>query len=101
MQKLCKRVAIVRDGCVVKIEEVDALRKKQLKRVSLRLAERPEPGDIAWDGISDLRVDERNVALAFTGEAKNLVDGISSLPVEDLSIENPSLDEIFLHYYGN
>ena len=101
VQKLCKRVAIVRDGCVVKVEEIDALRKKQLKRVSLRLTQRPEPSDFAWDGISDLRVDERIVEMAFAGDARHLVNGISSLPVEDVSIEDPSLEEIFLHYYGN
>ncbi|OGD74598.1 MAG: ABC transporter [Candidatus Coatesbacteria bacterium RBG_13_66_14] len=99
VQKICGRVAILKGGRVVGVEEISSLRRKQLKRVRLSLAKPPEPGAFDIDGVHDLEVKDRDCRFLFDGRPGDLLALLAGMPVTDVTLEEPDLEEIFLHFY--
>jgi ABC-2 type transport system ATP-binding protein len=97
VEALCDRVAIIREGRIVDEGRVEELRGRRPKRVNLRLA-RPTPTiDIA--GITNLVQSDMTATFDYLGEAGVLLAALTTLPITDVRIDEPGLDEIFLSYY--
>lgn len=95
VERNCGRAAIIRDGSIIACENVETLSKTNAKRISVR-------GTLALNklkGIKDLRTDARSMSFLYTGEIKPLLQHLSEGDVSDVSITEPKLEEIFLHYY--
>lgn len=100
VQTLCKTVAIIREGRIINVEEIATLRKKQLKRVRISFTEDIEIPGLMLDGIRMLKKETgKEIEFLFSGNINELVHRLSVYQLENISIEEPSLDEIFLHYY--
>ncbi len=99
VQKICGRVAILKGGRVVGVEEISSLRRKQLKKVRLSLSEAPEPGVFDIEGVHDLEVKDHDCRFLFDGRIGDLLALLAGMPVKDLSLEEPDLEEVFLHFY--
>ncbi len=100
VQVFCKTVGIVKDGKIVNVEEIASLRKKQLKKVRILLAESGTIAQLGLAGIGPVESDAgKNLSFLYSGDINLLVEKLAGLPLHNLSIEEPSLEEIFLHYY--
>jgi ABC-2 type transport system ATP-binding protein len=100
VQILCKRVAIIKEGKIIQTEDIDNLRKKQLKRVKIEFEDHLPVDVEAIPGIRELIPGPGNqVSFIYPGNIIDLVGFLSGKKVSNLIIEEPSLDEIFLHYY--
>ena len=100
VQAFCKTVAIVKDGKIVNVEEIASLRKKQLKKVRILFPVVRTIEDLGLSGIGTVESGSgKNLAFLYSGDINLLIGKLAVQPVENLSIEEPSLDEIFLHYY--
>ena len=100
VQAFCKTVAIVKDGKIVKVEEIATLRKKQLKKVRILFPEARNIADIGIVGIGAVGPAFGNsMEFLYSGDINVLVEKLAGEKIENLSIEEPSLEEIFLHYY--
>jgi ABC-2 type transport system ATP-binding protein len=98
VQQLCTRVAVMKDGNVVKIEDIDILRQDNYKRVSLKSGTvSSEQFRIA--GVTNLSQDGHTISFLYKGSANALIAVIGGSDIEDIVIEDPSLEEIFMHYY--
>ncbi|MDM8002513.1 MAG: ABC transporter ATP-binding protein [Bacteroidota bacterium] len=101
VQMLCGRVAIIREGQIVNVEEIEALRKKQLRRVRVEFAENGGDNLAGLTGIEKMvAVSEKKVEFIFSGDMNMLISALRGRTVSDLTIEEPSLEEIFMHYYN-
>ena len=99
VQSICKRVAIIKAGKIVKVEDIDTLRKKQLKKVVIR-AKNISVEDLHLKGIETILTNsEQRLAFTFSGAIDDLINRLANLKVDDLLIEEPDLEEIFMHYY--
>jgi len=100
VQMLCKRVAIIKEGKIIQLEDIDNLRKKQLKKVFIEFGDQANKENFSIPGIESV-ISGPNNALSFmySGNINELVDFLSDKKLINLMIEEPSLDEIFLHYY--
>ncbi len=97
VQRLCDRVAIIKDGKVVAIEEMENLKTKRLKKVTLETSySTPE---IALSGVSDLKQDGTLTTFNYNGEMANLVKYLAGVDVVNVNIEECNLESIFLHFY--
>lgn len=98
IQHHCSRAAIIREGRIIACGSVEELAKTSAKRVSLR-------GDAdlsALSGIRDLQQTEDTFSFLYSGEMKPLLNVLTAGTVTDLTVAEPDLEEIFLHYYeGN
>ena len=101
VQALCRTVAVIRDGMIVNVEDVATLRQKQLKKVKIGFTAKMLPQNFRVKGMASVEIiDGTTVSFLFSGEIKDLVREISDLEIKHLIIEEPSLEEIFLHYYN-
>jgi ABC-2 type transport system ATP-binding protein len=102
VQMLCKRVAIIKGGRIIQLEDIDNLRKKQLKKVSVELDDYLNTTDFTFSGIEDLIAGPGNLfSFMYSGNINDLIAFLSGRKIINLKVEEPSLDEIFLHYYKN
>ena len=95
VQNNCTRAAVIREGRIIACDNVDALGRSNAKRVSVS-------GEIdisGLDGIKDLSTAERSFSFLYSGDMNTLLQRLSQGKVSDLSISEPDLEEIFLHYY--
>lgn len=99
VQKLCDRVAILREGRLVGIQSMKELRENGYKKISLTTKEPLQDDFLAIPGVANLKQDAYSASFMFNGNAMTIMDKLHSLALEDILIEEPSLEEIFLHYY--
>ena len=95
IQRNCTRAAIIRDGRIIACDSVDALSKTNAKRVTVH-------GMIELKGLSGVRdIEETNTSVSFLygGDMDNLLRVLSLGRVDDLTVTEPDLEEIFMHYY--
>lgn len=98
VQQLCTRVAVMKDGNIIKMEDIETLRQDNYKRVSLKTRDF-NIEQFSIKGITNLSHENHTVRFLFKGNANALVSAIAKNDIEDIAIEDPSLEEIFLHYY--
>lgn len=95
IQRNCTRAAIIREGRIIACDSVEALAKTSAKRVTAH-------GSIDLTGLSgirDLQKSEDGVSFLYSGDMNLLLRSLSANNIEDLSIAEPDLEEIFMHYY--
>ena len=95
IQNHCRHAAAVRNGKLLVSGSVDELVHTNVKKVTLRGVSYPPK----LEGINDIHTQGDTVKFLFGGEPKKLLNSLSALPITDLSIAEPDLDEIFMHYY--
>jgi ABC-2 type transport system ATP-binding protein len=102
VQMLCKRVAIIKEGKIIQLEDIDNLRRKQLKKVTIEFGDHLNYQTISIPGIESVVTGPGNlITCMYSGNINELVAFLSAKKLLNLIIEEPSLDEIFLHYYKN
>jgi len=99
VQKMCNRIAIIKQGMVLKVERIDDLRKRQFKSVTVEFAEPDAVLEI--EGMIKTEKWGNVQKFFFNGEMKNLLYALSHHDVHNVLIEEPSLEEIFMHCYEN
>lgn len=93
--KYCRHAGVIREGRLLISDRVENLSHTGVKRVCLRgVAESP-----ALPGMEDIRREQDTVSFLYSGQAKELVCRLSQVAFADLTITDPELDEVFLHYY--
>ena len=101
VEKTCNRVAIVRDGRLVRVDRVDALRDLAHHEVELRFSG-PVPTS-AFEhlaGVSDVSVEDHTLRMKVFGPIAPVVRQASQYELLDFVSREPSLEEIFLAEYG-
>lgn len=76
----CKNVAIMREGKLITVDTVAEITKTNAKRIKMMR-------------------DGKQEDFLYQGDLNKIVDELSGHYIEDILIEDPSLDEIFMHYY--
>jgi ABC-2 type transport system ATP-binding protein len=100
IQLLCKRVAIIKEGKIIKLENIETLRRKQLKRISIALSETENDDCLKIPGIEgSVNRTGDTVMFMYSGDINDLVRLLAVKRITNLTIEEPSLEEIFMHYY--
>jgi ABC-type Na+ transport system ATPase subunit NatA len=93
--RYCKHASVIREGRVLTSDSVQALRHTGVKRVAVRGA-----FDCATlDGVADVRTEDETLTFLYSGDVHRLLAQLSDAAVTDVNITDPSLDEVFMHYY--
>jgi ABC-2 type transport system ATP-binding protein len=101
VEKTCDRVAIIRDGRLVKVDRVEALRDLAHHQVELRFSgEVPIGAFAALPGVSDVAADEHVLRLRVSGSITPVVQEAARYELLDFVSREPSLEETFLAEYG-
>ncbi|MEE8458229.1 MAG: ABC transporter ATP-binding protein [Phycisphaerales bacterium] len=101
VERLCDRVAIVREGRLVADETLETLRGRARRRFTIRWVQLTDAAEIKPPPF--LSVDERRNRTwdgSLTGDTPQLVQWAATQPIEDLTIGHPDLDSLFRRYYA-
>lgn len=98
VQELCNRVAIIRDGSIIETADIKTLRENNYKKISI-LGEDLKEEKFKLDGVTKLIKDEDRIEFFYKGDINLIMKTINGVNVRDVNIEEPTLEEIFMHYY--
>jgi ABC-2 type transport system ATP-binding protein len=98
VQRLCNRVGIIREGKIAEISDIHTLQQNNYKKVRVE-AQGLDPNAFNLPGVTNLQAEDSQVHFFFKGDINAVLQKIAPLQVSDLTIEEPTLEEIFMHYY--
>jgi len=99
VQKMCSRVGIIKEGKIIAVEDIESLRKKQLRKIQVEFAHPAKADEIDCPGIIAPKADKNILNFMFSGKMNEFLKALDGKEVKDLIIEEPTLEEIFMHYY--
>ena len=97
VSKICDRVGIVKDGNLIKIEDIDEISKKNLGYITIKSK---DINKIIKDfKIEAIYLDDTTIRFSNKFNYNELIEKLSKYDIEKLLVEDMSLEEMFLHYY--
>jgi ABC-2 type transport system ATP-binding protein len=100
VQRVATRVAVVREGRLVLVDEVEALRERAAARVEATLAEAPRPDAFAGlPGVTEVERRGQTVVFSLRGPADPLVKALARYRVLGLDSHEADLEDIFVGLY--
>ena len=95
IQRNCGRAAIIREGRIIACDRVEKLTQTSARRVNIHGAVKLE----GLTGVRDLHADNQGTSFLYSGDINALIRALAGQQIRDLTLSEPDLEEIFLHYY--
>lgn len=95
VQRNCSRAAVIREGRIIACADVGALARTSAKRVLVH-------GSVdlrGLEGVKDIKTHDGAVNFLYSGDMNRLVQSLADGVIHDLSVTEPDLEEIFMHYF--
>jgi ABC-2 type transport system ATP-binding protein len=99
VQRLCNRVAIIKEGKIVTVEKISTLKENTYKKFKVETKETLDPHYFNLLGVNKLEVKGNLASFLFKGNINDVMRKIADIEISNLWIEEPDLEEIFMHYY--
>ncbi|MFS0774584.1 ABC transporter ATP-binding protein [Neobacillus sp. 3P2-tot-E-2] len=99
VQRLCNRVAIIKEGKIVTVEKISTLKENTYKKFKVETRATPDPNYFNLTGVNKLEVKDNHTSFLFKGNINDVMKKIADIEITNLWIEEPDLEEIFIHYY--
>lgn len=99
VQKICNRVAIIKEGKIIRLEKMSTFRENSYKKITV---ETLVPADQAYfqiDGVTSLVVNGNASSFIYRGNVNAVMQKLAAVELANVTIVEPDLEEIFLHYY--
>lgn len=96
VEQYCRQLAVIQDGKIVLETTIDQLKKQKAKRVILQTT--AEFANLP--GMYDRRKDpDHRISFLYWGDLQKLFMALETIPVMDIQISDPDLEELFLQFY--
>ncbi|CQR51210.1 MULTISPECIES: ABC transporter ATP-binding protein [Haloferax] len=100
VREVCDRVAIIRDGRLVAVEDIDDLLARSGKVVSVRSPDAIDLADFEFPETIDARIEpDGSLRLVTSGNYDALVDALDGYRVDDLEVRETAIEDVFMHFY--
>lgn len=96
IQSYCNKAAIIKEGKLITVDTVSNLSNTAARKVTVR-GGKPLPN---ISGAVNVYGDSNQTSFLYQGNMKELIHILASVEANDVLIEEPSLEEIVLHFYG-
>lgn len=98
VQKLCHRLAIIKEGVIIRTDHVSAIQGDTYKKFHI-VCDDITAADFPVEGIHDVQHSENALSFLHKGDINPILHKLAQHDIRDLKIEEPTLEEIFMHYY--
>lgn len=98
-QKLCDRVGIIKEGKLVKIEDIEEFKQKNIREIHLETSDSIPLSHFQIPGIEKVERTTTGYHLITTGPNAQILKKILHDKIIDIKIAEPSLEELFMRYY--
>ncbi len=99
VQKMCSRVAFIKDGKLIKLEKMSTLQENSYKKIGIETKEIISKEVFDIKGVSKLESKGNSINFIFKGNINLIMAKMADIDLRNISIEEPDLEEIFMHYY--
>ncbi len=99
VQKLCDRVAIIKEGKLVQVEKISTLKEKNYKKIRIETKTNLDMDYFNMRGVSKLEIKDHVVSFMYNGNINLIVQKMADMEISNLWVEELTLEEIFLHFY--
>lgn len=99
VQKLCSKVAIIKEGRIIKIEDIDLMRENNYKRFHVEFTDPNAMDSVFFEGVTNLERKDHSISFLYRGNVNQIIGQLARFDIHDLSVQEPTLEEIFMHYY--
>jgi ABC-2 type transport system ATP-binding protein len=100
VQKMCSRVAFIKEGKIIKTEKMSTLQENSYKRFMLEGKNGIDKEKFNINGVSNFTIKDKTASFIFKGNINTIMKRIGEIELRNISIEEPDLEEIFMHYYA-
>jgi ABC-2 type transport system ATP-binding protein len=102
VERVCDRVGIVREGRLIAVERIHDLLGRARRSATVELA---DSDDLAQElrvlpSVSDLLAVDGKLVFKVAGDLDPVLNAIAAHHIIDLELTHPTLEEVFLTYYG-
>ncbi|HUD07306.1 MAG TPA: ABC transporter ATP-binding protein [Candidatus Saccharimonadales bacterium] len=105
VEKVCDRVAFIKDGEIIAIKTLAGLRDQTTKRVEIIVAKggvkKLKETFKSISGLNLFRSSGRSLGFTYNGDIKKLLKFLSVQDLSDVVIEEPDLEDVFIGFYKN
>ena len=98
VQRLCNRVAIIKEGQVIKLQDIKTLQHDNYKKIRIEAGKLDEKA-FEFSGVTNLSRENGVLSFFYKGDINQVTRVLSGMELQDVVIEEPTLEEIFIHYY--
>jgi ABC-2 type transport system ATP-binding protein len=98
VQRLCTRVGIIREGSIAEISDIRTLQQNNYKKIRVT-GDQLSSASFELPGVTNMQTEDNTLHFFFKGDINAVLQKISNFQVSDVIIEEPTLEEIFMHYY--
>lgn len=95
IQRYCKHAAVIREGKILISDCIENLGHTNAKNVCVTGVSSPPQ----LKGIKNVRTDGDSVRFLYSGNPGELMKSLSLMPITDINITEPDLEDVFIHYY--
>jgi ABC-2 type transport system ATP-binding protein len=99
VQRLCNRVAIIKEGEIVTVEKISTLQENNHKKFKIETKAKLDKNYFNISGVNNLEVKDNVASFIYRGNINDVMKKIAAIEIANLWIEEPDLEEIFMHYY--
>ncbi|MCL6571973.1 MAG: ABC transporter ATP-binding protein [Bacillus sp. (in: Bacteria)] len=99
VQRLCNRVAIIKEGKIITVEKISNLKENNYKKFKIETKAKLDKNYFNLNGVNNLEVNGNTISFIFRGNINDVMKTIADIEITNLWIEEPDLEEIFMHYY--
>lgn len=79
---------------------MSTLQENSYKRISIEAKSNIPKGIFNINGVNDLKIKDNTASFIFRGNINSIIKSISQIELSNISIDEPDLEEIFMHYYA-
>lgn len=99
VQRLCDRVAIIKEGKIIQVEKISALKEDNYKKFKIEMKEKMAENYFNIVGVNQLEVKANIASFMFKGDINTIMKKIAAIEIANVWIDEPNLEEIFMHFY--
>jgi ABC-2 type transport system ATP-binding protein len=100
VQKMCSRVAFIKEGKIIKQEKMSTLQENSYKKISIEAKSPIDKENFLINGVKNIIVKNNSANFIYEGNINAIMKKITELDLRNILIEEPDLEEIFMHYYS-
>jgi ABC-2 type transport system ATP-binding protein len=102
VERICDRIAIVREGRLIAVEDVGTLKSRSIRTLEIHFAAPvPQAAFEGLPGVTDVEAHGDVIRCSVTGTMDAVVKAAARFDVLDVESHEPGLEDIFLRFYGH
>lgn len=101
IRRVCDRVGIIRNGRLIELDTVENLLAEGGTVVTVRLAEEPPAAALEFPGVASVDRLNGDYRFVLAREFDALIDRLGEYTVLDLEVRDASIEDVFMHFYGD